>query len=215
MLPPPPTCTLTVYVHTQHLILSPLYLHVRTCMYCPLTSSKPFPVILNSECQSGPKAPPTPIPIPVSFPFPFPVPACLSIVYLVLLRGLTSMISLPVADAESALCWWAVSCPPARWGRKKVAAPSSKKVRVMDWSLMAHTTSQPPTSYLGTVGIVHVHVTVYTAQLNTSSSVHACLLYMAYTMEVTYTNSVAMPPFPTTTMRRESPNFFWNSCTWQ
>ena len=40
-------------------------------------------------------------------------------------------------------------------------------------------------------------------------------MYMAYNTKVTYTSSVAMPPFPTTTIRRESPNFFWNSCTWQ
>ena len=35
-----------------------------------------------------------------------------------------------------------------RCGRKNVAAPASKKVCPMDLSLMAHTTSQPLTSYL-------------------------------------------------------------------
>ena len=70
---------------------------IKSQKWSVLTSLNAFPVIFNSECQSGPSAPPVPTPVPdfVLFPFPFPVLECDSMVYLVLLSGLTSTMPPP------------------------------------------------------------------------------------------------------------------------
>ena len=55
---------------------------------------------------------------------------------------------LPVANSAAEVVECGVELELTRCGRKNVAAPASKKVCPMDLSLMAHTTSQPLTSYL-------------------------------------------------------------------
>ena len=62
-----------------------------------------------------------------------------SSIYCALFTGWASLAGLLSADAAE---WWGV----AKWGRKKVAAPSSKNVLLIDLSFIAHTTSHPLTS---------------------------------------------------------------------
>ena len=118
-----------------------------------LTSGRPAPCIFNCTLQSGPKALPLYLPIDtleLSFGLSTDKFHILKLtfilislpkessVYFDLFSGCLTGSPPPLPDGDT-VCL-------SKCGRKKVAAPASKKVLLMESSLIDHTTSQPVTS---------------------------------------------------------------------